>query len=228
MTRGEGIARRKRQWRGGATPAEADDANATNQQAAAPAGSSGPRAGCCWAQCERARRLACSPACAAASPPTKPKPPLSIHPSTPLHTPSPPTTQQQLAAATSSRSRWRSRGSPWPPPSRSPRPPPAAAGWPPSPPPPAGLCPPHARPRRCTPSPPPPLARSTRRPPARRRLPQVRLPPSCSRLFGFRIGAGAAGCSRSRLVGCSLARSAAFDLGAVVGGHSGLLKASGA
>jgi hypothetical protein len=53
-------------------------------------------------------------------------------------------------------------------------------------------------------------------------------PPSCSRLFGFRIGAGAAGCSRSRLVGCSLARSAAFDLGAVVGGNSGLLKASGA
>lgn len=48
---------------------------------------------------QRARRLACSPACAAASPPTKPKPPLSIHPSTPLHTPSPPTTQQQLAAA---------------------------------------------------------------------------------------------------------------------------------
>jgi hypothetical protein len=97
-----------------------------------------------------------------------------IHP--PIHsTPHPFATNN--AAATSSRSRWRSRGSPWPPPSRSPRPPPAAAGWPPSPPPPAGLCPPHARPRRCTPSPPPPLARSTRRPPARRRLPQVRLPP---------------------------------------------------
>jgi hypothetical protein len=113
-----------------------------------------------------------SHACALPHPPDPP--PLSIH-----STLRPP---QAVATVPASRSRWRSRASPWPPPSRQLRspPPPAATGStsrPPAalslPPPP----PPPAAPARRSGSKPPPLpqpVRSTRRLPPRLR--QVRLP----------------------------------------------------
>jgi hypothetical protein len=133
--------------------------------------------GCCRDEhvSDPSRSLARSP------PPTHP---LSIHPSHLLLHILPSAHQrsssQQPRHFPPRRLRWRSRASPWPPPSRRPRSPPAATGLPS--PPPAAFSPPRppaaTAARRCLCRPPPPHlppARSTRRllpPPLR----QVRLP----------------------------------------------------